>query len=148
MPYLIDGNNLMYRGQSRRELLEELARFANLKKSKVAVAFDGAPEANFPDNSSFQTVKIHYHARGSNADARIKEIVENSRERQTLFVVTDDRALGEYIRRCGAKLMNCRDFRHKLNHLPPQKTKKTDDAGVKPDEMAAWLRYFGADEND
>lgn len=136
----------MFRGQTRLGLLEELARFAALKKVKISVAFDGAPEANFPDGSSFQGVKIYYHERGSNADTRIKEIVESTRERQTLFVVTNDRALADFIRRTGAKVVNCRDFRDKMANVPPQKKEKAE--GVKPDEMNEWLRYFGVDETD
>jgi predicted RNA-binding protein with PIN domain len=147
MPYLIDGNNLMWRGQTRRDLLEELAIFAAAKKARVAVAFDGAPEANFPDNSSFKTVKIYYHERGSNADARIKSLVEASKERQTLFVVTSDRALADFVRRTGAKVINCRDFRQKMENLPPIK-KQTAAEVVKPEEMKEWLRYFGVDETD
>jgi predicted RNA-binding protein with PIN domain len=147
MSYLIDGNNLMWRGQTRRELLEELAQFAAAKKARVAVAFDGAPEANFPDNSTFKSVKIYYHERGSNADARIKSLVEASKERQTLFVVTSDRALSDFIRRTGAKIINCRDFRQKMENLPPQK-KQSLSEGVKPEEMSEWLRYFGVDEDE
>lgn len=137
----------MWRGQTRRELLEELARFAAAKKVRISVAFDGAPEANFPDNSVFQGVKIHYHERGSNADARIKSLVEASRERQTLFVVTSDRALSDFIRRTGAKVINCRDFRQKMENLPLQK-KQTAPESVKPEEMKEWMRYFGVDEDD
>jgi predicted RNA-binding protein with PIN domain len=143
MSYLIDGNNLMMRGQTRRDLLEELAQFARLKKVRVSVAFDGAPEQNFPDGSSFQGVKIYYHERGSNADARIKRLVESSKERQTLFVVTSDRALADYVRRCGAKVINCRDFRQRMANLPPQKMDKNAADGVKPEEVDEWLRYFG-----
>ena len=146
--YLVDGNNLMWRGQTRRELLEELALFVRLKKVKMAVVFDGAPEANFPDNSSFQMVKIHYHPRGSNADERIKQIVEASRERQTLFVITSDRALSDFVRRTGAKVMNCPEFRQRMANLPPQKTAAKDEPSVKPDELNDWMRYFGVDETD
>ena len=137
----------MWRGQTRRELLEELSLFAAAKKVRVAVAFDGAPEANFPDNSTFKSVKIYYHERGSNADARIKSLVEASKERQTLFIVTSDRALSDYVRRTGAKVINCRDFRQKMDNLPPQKKQPTSE-GVKPEEMSQWLRYFGVDEDD
>jgi predicted RNA-binding protein with PIN domain len=148
MPYLIDGNNLMHRGQTRIDLLKELAQFANLKKVQMTVVFDGAPETNFPDNSSFQRVKVYYSVRGSNADARIKSFVESSKERRTLFVITSDRALADYVRRCGAKTINCREFRQRMMNLPPQKKEKIANENVKQEEMAEWLRYFGVDEND
>jgi predicted RNA-binding protein with PIN domain len=133
--------------KSRRELLAELAQFANLKKVRVSVVFDGAPETNFPDGASFQGVKVYYSERGSNADARIKRFVENSKERRTLLVVTDDRALADYVRRSGAKILGCREFWHRLSNLPPAKTQKQTEA-VRPEEISEWMRYFGVDESD
>ena len=135
-------------GQNRKSLLEELARFAAAKKVRVAVVFDGAPEKNFPDNSSFKGVKIHYNARGSNADERIKQIVESSRERRTLFVVTDDGALASYIRRCGAPVVRCGDFRKQMLAYSSLSEAEEKQEEIKPDELSAWMRYFGVDEND
>jgi predicted RNA-binding protein with PIN domain len=135
--------------RNRKNLLAQLAQFAVSKKVRVAVAFDGAPEDNFPDNSTYKTVKIFYNVRGSNADERIKAIVENSKERRTLFVVTDDRALSDYVRRCGAKTIRCRDFRDQMNAAisnSPQNAEKQES--IKPDELGQWMRYFGVDETD
>ena len=91
MSYLVDGNNVMGqrvgwhrdRQRARRELLDELARFASAKKVRVAVVFDGAPDEHFADASSYRGVRVFYAARGSNADERIKALVEASRERRT-----------------------------------------------------------------
>ena len=52
MSYLIDGNNVMGqrvgwhrdRVRARRELLEDVARFARAKRVSVSVVFDGAPD--------------------------------------------------------------------------------------------------------
>jgi predicted RNA-binding protein with PIN domain len=147
MPYLVDGNNLMRRGQGRRDLLEELASFAARKRVRVSVAFDGAPEKNFPDGSSFKGVKVFYHERNSNADERIKRIVETSKERRTLFVVTDDRALADYIRRSGARIVGCRQFREQLDSTVLSTVSEKQET-VKQDEIASWMRYFGVDETD
>ena len=134
-------------GQTRRSLLEETARFAAGKKVRVSVVFDGAPEANFPDNSSYKGVKIFYNARGSNADERIKAIVENSKERRTLFVVTDDRQLSDYVRRCGAPIVRCRDFRKQMESVGSTEINEKQEQ-VKTNELDAWMRYFGVDETD
>lgn len=146
MSYLIDGNNLMRGGQNRKSLLEELAQFAAAKKVRAAVVFDGAPEKNFPDNSTFKGVKVYYHEFGSNADERIKQLVESSKERKTLFVVTDDRALASYVRRCGAKVLSCNEFRGRATASKPASETKPET--IKSDELAAWMRYFGVDESD
>ena len=103
MSYLVDGNNVMAqrvgwhrdKAGARRRLLEELARFARAAGVTVEVVFDGAPDDFFPDGSDFMGVRVFYAERGRDADARIKQLVEASRERRTLKVVTSDRALAD-----------------------------------------------------
>src|SRR5919197_3395301 len=107
MSYLIDGNNVMaqrvgwHRDKpgARRRLLEELARFARASGVTAEVVFDGAPDEFFPDGSDFMGVRVFYAERGRDADERIKRLVESSRERRTLKVVTLDPALCGYVRR-------------------------------------------------
>jgi predicted RNA-binding protein with PIN domain len=155
MSYLVDGNNVM--GQrvgwhrdkagARRRLLEDLARLARAEGLSVAVVFDGAPDDFFPDGSSFKGVRVFYAARGSDADTRIKQLVESSRERRTLKVVTSDRALADYVRRCGAQVVRAGDFRRRLD-APQEGT--TADAGprVKESELGDWMYYFGVAPED
>ncbi len=157
MSYLVDGNNVM--GQrpgwhrdkpaSRRALMDQLAGFAARKRVRVAVVFDGAPDPSFPEGASYRGVKLHYAARGSDADTRIKSIAESSRERRTLRVVTSDRALAEYVRRCGVAVIRSGDFRKMLEgsegeDAQPNESKRE----VRPDDTAHWLRYFGVEEED
>jgi predicted RNA-binding protein with PIN domain len=146
MSYLVDGNNLMSRSQTRRELLDELAAIAAARKIRVTVVFDGAPENNFPDGSTFKSVKVFYSKFGSNADERIKNFVEASKERRTLFVVTDDRQLADYIRKSGAKITACNEFRSRMN--PSETIRETKPTAIKQEELGEWMRYFGVDESD
>ena len=158
MSYLIDGNNVM--GQrvgwhrdkagARRRLLGELARFAREAGVTVEAVFDGAPDEFFPDGSSFMGVRVFYAERGGDADARIKHLVEGSRERRTLKVVTSDRALADYVRRCGAEVIRAGEFRRRLDALSATEQKKGSDAraGVAESELDEWMYYFGADPAD
>src|SRR5215203_6588439 len=100
---------------ARRRLLGELARFAREAGKTVEVVFDGAPDEFFPDGSYFMGVRVFYAERGADADARIKQLVEASRERRTLKVVTSDRALADYVRRCGAQVVRSGEFRQRLD---------------------------------
>ena len=158
MGYLVDGNNVMAqrvgwhrdkRG-ARRRLLDELARFAAVKRASVAVVFDGAPEEHFADGSSYRGVRVFYAERGSNADERIKRMVETTRERRTLRVVTSDRALAEYIRRCGAQHMRAGEFRQRLEQLAATLADRhTPTQPHIPDEdLPQWMRYFGVEEDE
>ncbi|MGH9901232.1 MAG: NYN domain-containing protein, partial [Pyrinomonadaceae bacterium] len=128
MSYLVDGNNVMAqrvgwhrdKPAARRRLLGELASFARAAGASVSVVFDGAPEEHFPDGASYMGVGVFYAARGSDADERIKRMVEESRERRTLVVVTSDRALADYVRRCGARTVRAGDFRRRLDGTETQ----------------------------
>jgi predicted RNA-binding protein with PIN domain len=159
MGYLVDGNNVM--GQrvgwhrdkrgGRRRLLEELARFAQLKRASVAVVFDGAPEPHFADGASYKGVRVFYAERGSNADERIKRLVDEARERRTLWVVTSDRALAGYIRQCGARHLRAGEFRQKLERLPERSASHEtggDDSQLAAQELPQWMRYFGVEDDD
>ena len=156
MSYLVDGNNVM--GQrvgwhrdkagARRRLLEDLARLARAEGLSVGVVFDGAPDEHFPDGSSFMGVRVFYAARGSDADARIKQMVESSRERRTLKVVTSDRALADYVRRCGAQVVRAGDFRRRLDAPPTEGGNATARGPVKESELDEWMYYFGVAPED
>ena len=157
MSYLVDGNNVM--GQrvgwhkdkagARRRLLGELARFAREAGVTVEAVFDGAPDEFFPDGSRFMGVRVFYAERGSDADSRIKGMVEASRERRTLKVVTSDRALADYVRRCGAGVIRSGEFRRRLDALSENEQVGRDERdGVKESELGEWMYYFGADPAD
>jgi predicted RNA-binding protein with PIN domain len=157
MSYLVDGNNVMGqragwhrdKPRARRELLDELANFIARKKTRVAVVFDGAPEPHFPEGSTYRGVKLHYAARGSDADTRIKSLVEAARERRTLRVVTSDRALADYVRRCGVAVVRSGDFRKQLEELNGENSATSEGKReIQPDDTAHWLRYFGVDASD
>jgi hypothetical protein len=112
--------------------------------------FDGAPDEFFPDGSYFMGVRVFYAARGRDADARIKELVESSRERRTLKVVTSDRALADYVRRCGARVVRSGEFRRRLDApaAAPDDAEGAARGGVRESELGEWLYYFGADPED
>jgi len=157
MSYLIDGNNVMGqrvgwhrdRVRARRELLDELARFAVRKKARVEVVFDGAPDEHFADGSSYRGVRVYYAARGSDADERIKTLVEGSRERRTLLVVTSDRALADYVRRCGAQVVRAGEFRRRMEAADADAAPQADaDAPPIEESTERWMRYFGVAPED
>jgi predicted RNA-binding protein with PIN domain len=159
MSYLVDGNNVMaqrvgwHRDKpgARRALLDDVARFALARKVSIAVVFDGAPEQHFADGAKYRGVHVFYAARGSNADERIKQMVEETRERRTLLVVTSDRALADYVRRCGAQVIRSGDFRRRMNEAlaEAEQTTGTDkQEGIADEELDTWMRYFGVAPED
>lgn len=157
MAYLVDGNNVM--GQrvgwhrdkagARRRLMSDLARFARSERASVSVVFDGAPEDHFPDGSDFMGVRVHYAARGSDADGRIKHMVDDERERRTLVVVTSDRKLADYVRRSGVRILRAGEFRKRLDATKESGRASDDDPPtLSHDELLREMRYFGVAPED
>ena len=155
--YVIDGNNVIggrvgwHRDKpgSRRLLLHDLARLARVKKLRLNVVFDGAPDPQFPDGSSYRGVRIFYARLGSDADSRIVEMVEAERNKKSLVVVTSDRKLTSRVRASGARVMRSGEFRRMLDEIAENATdQEADTPKIKDDEMSEWLRYFGVEESD
>ena len=156
--------------------MHDLARLGEAKKLRLNVVFDGAPDPQFPDGSSYRGVRIFYSRYGSDADARIIEMVEAERNKKSLVVVTSDGKLISRVRACGARVMRSGAFRHMLDQIPdktpdrvpdgvldrtqgksvepvgkaPDQGPDTLDTGpnVNDDEIKEWLRYFGVEESD
>lgn len=157
MSYLVDGNNVMAqrvgwhkdKPGARRALLDEVAGFAHSKRVSVTVVFDGAPEQHFADGATYRGVRVFYAERGSNADERIKKIVEASRERRTLIVVTSDRELAAYVRSCGAQVVRSGDFRRRMQEAHDEQPAASADAPPVPQQdVPHWMRYFGVSPED
>ena len=155
--YVIDGNNVIggrvgwHRDKpgSRRLLLHDLARLARVKKLRLNVVFDGAPDPQFPDGSSYRSVRIFYARVGSDADSRVVEMVEAERNKKSLVVVTSDRKLTSRVRASGARVMRSGEFRRMLDEIAENATdQEADTPKIKDDEMSEWLRYFGVEESD
>ena len=155
--YIIDGNNVIggrvgwHRDKpgSRRLLLHDLARLARAKKLRLNVVFDGAPDPQFPDGSSYRGVRIFYARVGSDADSRVVEMVEAERNKKSLVVVTSDRKLTSRVRASGARVMRSGEFRRMLDEIAENATdQEADTPKIKDDEISEWLRYFGVEESD
>src|SRR6185436_15572119 len=125
MAYIVDGNNVMGqtpgwhrdKGEARRRLLERVASFNRVKKTRITVVFDGAPDQAFPDGSAFLGVKVLYAQPGSDADTRICRLVDASADRGGLTVVTSDRQLASLVRSSGAAVLRSGEFRRLMDEV-------------------------------
>jgi predicted RNA-binding protein with PIN domain len=141
--YLVDGNNVMAqrvgwhkdKGGARRRLVDELSCFARSEGVPVVVVFDGAPDEHVPEGSTTTGMRVHYAARGSDADTRIKHLVERSPDRHSLVVVTSDRALADHVRRLGARVIRSGELRRRLE-APGEVGAAEDQLGASPPEQS------------
>src|SRR5262249_13268421 len=119
------------------------------KKLRLNVIFDGAPDPQFPDGSSYRGVRIFYSRPGSDADSRIIEMVDAQRNKKSLVVATSDAKLTSRVRACAPPSTRSGEFPRRMHesveNTPDQ---EPDTATIKDDEMDEWLRYFGVEESD
>jgi len=156
MAYIVDGNNVMGqtpgwhrdKAKARRRLLEQLADFANAKKARLTVVFDGAPDRMAPEGSAFRGVKVLYADRGSDADTRIERLVESSPNKRGLTVVTSDRRLALAVRSSGATVIRSGEFRKLMEQMLASSSQADDGEQIEVEDVNGWLRYFGADDDD
>jgi predicted RNA-binding protein with PIN domain len=156
MAYLIDGNNVMGqtpgwhrdKAKARRMLVEQLATFVRVKKARLTVIFDGRPDRDMPDGSAFRGVKILFAEAGSDADTRIVKLVDSSKDRRGLTVVTSDRSLAFQVRASGATTIRSGEFRKQLEAARQEAPEMEDGETFEIDDVDSWLRYFGATPED
>lgn len=152
MAFIVDGNNVMGqtpgwhrdKSKSRRALLQKLAAFAQLKKARVTVVFDGGADNMAPEGSVFHGVKVLYAERGSDADTRIQQLVEASTDPRGLTVVTSDRHLAFLVRSRGATVIRSGEFRTLIEQLLGSLPVAEDGEQFEVGDVNAWLRYFGS----
>jgi predicted RNA-binding protein with PIN domain len=152
MAYIIDGNNVMGqtpgwhrdRAAARRGLLDLVAEYARVKKTRITIVFDGAPDRDLPDSSGYRGVRVLYAERGSDADSRIERLVEAAKDRRGLTVVTSDRRLAHSVRSLGATVIRSGEFRKIIDHAIETAPQAEDGEHFEDGDVNEWLRYFGA----
>ena len=116
--WVIDGYNLyrnlpkniLKRGKlSREDLLQLISSFAALENRKVLMVLDGRgkdAELGSYQTASFQAVL----SQDISADTYIERHVRESKKSSSMVVVTQDRAICNMARGCGARVFNVNEF--------------------------------------
>ncbi|MEW6455840.1 MAG: NYN domain-containing protein [Acidobacteriota bacterium] len=159
MAYLIDGNNLMERisesnyeeSDSRISLVRFLYKFYKIRKQRIIVVFDGRPTPQLlefhPEAVDF---KILFSKPGSNADGKIKEIIEKMDYLRNLTLVTSDRDLRDFGKRSRAKTISSYEFLKFVKRVLRETRNKEDDrkkeVRLTPLEIEQWMKVFSKKE--
>ncbi len=107
--YLFDGYNLLHAGafHDARELVDRLAGFVAMQGARGVVVFDGAGE-----DAVYGPLEVRY---APHADALIERLAAESRDRESVCLVSSDAAVrgtsGQEVRK-----LSSRSF---LRDLPP-----------------------------
>ena len=152
MPYLIDGNNLLGswggpRGEDDRrgEVVRRVAAFCRAHRVRATLVFDGQPLRPELAAQDLGPLTLRVPRAGRDADSVIRELVARAAHPAEWVVVTSDKALYSYVKTLGASVLRA----HEWNALERRRTRSDASPPEKPereDDVAGWLRKFGADE--
>lgn len=119
MHYYIDGYNLMFRVLQNREgnlqtqrqqMIDDLTQKIEFLELDVTFVFDAQYQPCDSSRSFFRNLEILFTAHGETADeAIINEIKSESKPRQQV-VVTSDKKLAWFARRCSVKTESVEEF--------------------------------------
>jgi predicted RNA-binding protein with PIN domain len=119
--YIIDGNNLIgkiktlnqiqknNKQQSREKLAFILGRYFSKRKASVSLHFDGFEN----DTIKISAIKIIYSG-SSNADEKIKDEIERSKNPKNNILITSDSNLAQFGRVCSCHIIKSEEFAKQL----------------------------------
>ncbi len=155
MAYLIDGNNYIgYTSsfdrkdlRSKYELVSKLLVFQQMKRTRVILVFDGAPDLNLLDKR-FQkkNFSVVFPPAWQDADSVIKEITSKQTDLRRFFVVSSDREIQIFAKAKGANILSSKDFNRELKaKLKEHQRYLQNEKGTSPPsllELNQWLKIF------
>lgn len=128
--YIIDGYNLikhpLFKSPNRQKGSPadkalgfiQVNRLTGSPKNKLTVVFDGYPPSVSCDALNPQNASIIF-SRKISADEKIKNLVENSAARKTIFVISDDKEIKSAVKFLGARILGVAEFiQAKEKNLP------------------------------
>lgn len=146
MPYLIDGDNLLWAWEfegdieeGRSQLLNILLKFQRRKRSKFIIFFDGPLKEVF---SSTENMRVVVAESGVAADEIIKETLESQTDCRSVILVSSDRELRYQAKIKRAKVITSPEFIKILNKAIKRQEKEEREPEITPLEIRVWENIF------
>ncbi|MDR4499417.1 MAG: NYN domain-containing protein [Candidatus Scalindua sp.] len=92
----------------RNKLLLLLERYKEKRRHELIVVFDGNVGAS--STMSVSGIDVVFPRTGLDADEEIKNLVSRSRNPRHIIVVTGDRSIRQFVRKCGSKVVGPLEF--------------------------------------
>ena len=156
--YIIDGYNVIHAipslkkllahdgSQAREQLGYLISRLTFRRKFRCTIVFDGTRPPESHPSQSHSPVHIVYSAPQS-ADAKIKAMIDQSKNRTLLVVVSSDREILDYARVCSCTAHTSKYFSNLLFEEADQGEEK-DASTLSSAQVDEWLRIFGEGKKD
>jgi predicted RNA-binding protein with PIN domain len=123
MYYYIDGYNLLFRllysgkdfSIKRQQLIEELSEKLKALEIDATLIFDSQYRQEESTRSHYKHLEIIFTSPGETADERIIEEVQAEKQPNQVTVVTSDKKLAWFARRCHAQTESAEEFLEWVN---------------------------------
>lgn len=150
---IIDGYNLIHSipslrktllhdAHSARELLiYAIARLTHQRSFRCTLVFDGFEQNDSKKTAVHAPVHVLYSAPLS-ADAKIRSMIDHSKKRPALIIVSSDREVISYAKACSCQTHSAKYFANMLAETDDVVTEKSDVSLTKH-QIDQWLKIFG-----
>ena len=151
--YIVDGYNVIHAIPSLKKLLahdahqarEQLAflvsRLTYKKKFRCTLVFDGVKPSEPHPPLTHSPVHVIFSSPQS-ADTKIKSMIEQSRNRSQLVIISSDREILGFARVCAAETHTSKYFSNLLFE-EPDKGEEKDAGTLSKSQVAEWMKIFG-----
>jgi predicted RNA-binding protein with PIN domain len=152
MPFLIDGHNLIGRGQlpglrlddpdDEAELVIRLRTYCARTGKRITVVFDHGLPGGRSWELSGGGVETVFAPAGRAADSILRERIRRTRNPQGLTVVTSDRQVIAAAQARGVRVMRSEEFAAQLSASRAAEVEQRD-VQLSTEEVEEWLKVFG-----
>jgi len=151
--YIVDGYNVIHAiptlkkllahdgFQAREQLIFLVSRLTFRRKFRCTIVFDGAKPHEPHPGPTHSPLHIVFSAPQS-ADAKIKSMIDQSKNRTLLVIVSSDREILGYARECACSTYTSKYFSNLLFE-EPDKGEEKDSTALSKGQIEEWLKIFG-----
>lgn len=126
---------------AREKFLQEISPLFDSSKHSVVVVFDGRRDYDINANS-LPKIKVVFSAFPEKADARIKTLVDHSRNKSLTTVVSSDREVYQYAKVSRCKALSSDDFFRRFRKKKTNYESKIKNSSLSKDEVEMWKKIF------
>lgn len=151
--FLIDGYNLLHSipslknlfprdpFQAREQLIQYIAHATLKRRFRCTVVFDGDSSAEKVKQSLHAPIHVVY-SYPQTADEKIKQIIEHSKNRSLLVVITSDREILNFAKVCACETHTSKHFANLL-FAEESSGEEKDTSTLSKTQVDVWLKIFG-----
>jgi len=158
---IIDGYNLIHKipylksllhtslEQARERLINLLTSYGIKRNIEIVIVFDGNLMRS-SHSPSRPKVKVMFSKPLQKADQLIKSLIEQTKHKRLLTIVSSDREIARFAKVCGCGVESSDEFYKALKRKPKAKVNEDDKKNrtLSRTEVKEWMKIFEGKDNN